>query len=192
LDGWSEDTSRGELRVWRNPQGDVLTLALRTEAALGLPPASDEIAVRRFARGLAESRAAGLIEANAAEGALGMTVGLIYKRLQKPAYVFTGMLLVLKGDASQVWTAVAGEQGTTGVREAVVTTQLFNAGEMTIEGYESSWAQDPYDPAYSGVDRSVLRFVSDDERYDQQFPQHPLSKLRRLMAALPGSVQESR
>jgi hypothetical protein len=189
LEGWSEDTPAGELRLWRDPQGGVLTLKVVIEAILGLPPVSDEIALQCFARSVAESGAAGLIEVHAAEGPLGVTVGLIYKRLQKPAYVFTGILLVPRGDVSQVWTAVAGERGTTGVREAIVTAELVNAGKMTMEGYERSWAQDPYDPGYSGVDRSVLRFVSDDERYDPKFPQHPLSRVRHLLAALPGAVQ---
>jgi hypothetical protein len=31
--------------------------------------------------------------------------------------------------------------------------------------------------------------MSDDESYDDQFPQHPLSKIRRVLAALPDSVQ---
>jgi len=44
---------------------------------------------------------------------------------------------------------------------------------------------DPYDADYRGVDGSVLRFVSDDECYDDGFPDHPLSKVRRLLAAIP-------
>ena len=88
----------------------------------------------------------------------------------------------------QVWTVVAEEHGTTGVREAMITAELFNAGSMTIEDYERSWARDPYDSKYRGVDRSVLRFVSDDESYDERFPQHPLTKVRQIIVALPTSI----
>ena len=186
MQGWSEETPSGGMRVWRNPHGDVLTLAA-PDGSLGLPSVSDETAVRGWCRALAESRAAGLIEVRVTAGALGATVGLIYKRLQKPAYIFTGMLLV--PSQTHIWTAVAGECGTTGVREAVITGELLNAGKLTIESYESSWARDPYEPNYRGVDRSVLRFVSDDECYDEQFPEHPLSKIRRVLAMLPTSVQ---
>jgi hypothetical protein len=118
----------------------------------------------------------------------GATVGLIYKRLEKPAYVFTGMLLVPRRQGSQVWTVVAGEHGTTGVREAPITFELLNAGELTMKDYEHSWAQDPYDPTYCGVDHSVLRFISDDERYDVRFPEHPLSKVRWVLATLRDRV----
>jgi len=90
---------------------------------------------------------------------------------------------------AEVWTVVSGEQGTTGVREAIVTTQLMNDGKLTIEDYQQSWAQDPYEVTYAGVDRSALRFASDDESYDEQSPDHPLSKVRRVLATLPSAVR---
>jgi hypothetical protein len=99
------------------------------------------------------------------------------------------MLIVIRGGLNDlVWTVVAGEHGMTGVREAVITAELMNAGALTIASYQQSWAQDPYDPAYTGVDRSVLRFMSDDRKYDERFPAHPLSKVRRVLAVLPNAV----
>jgi hypothetical protein len=186
MDGWTEvPPPSGDMRTWRDSQGDVLILGVLT----GLPETHDEGALRQWCRAFAASHDAGLIEVGADSGSVGTTVSLIYKRLQRPAYVFTGMLVVPGRDGPLVWTIVCGEHGTTGVREAVVTAELFGAGRLTLEGYQNSWAQDPYDAAYQGVDRSVLRFVSDDERYDARFPNHPLSKVRRLIAALPTSLE---
>jgi hypothetical protein len=117
---------------------------------------------------------------------------LIYKKLQIPAFRFTGMLIIPMPDASCIWTIVAGEHGTTGIREAVITGELMNQGKLTIEAYETTWAQDPYDPSYSGIDRSTLRYMSDDEAYDQLFPQHPLSKVRRELQRLASvEIQDS-
>jgi hypothetical protein len=78
-----------------------------------------------------------------------------------------------------VWTMVDGERGTTGLREATVTTELMRAGELTSESYPRAW-HDPYDPELSKVDRSCLRFISDDARYDDRFPDHPLTRVRQL------------
>jgi hypothetical protein len=192
MPGWMEEASSGHSRVWRDSQGDVLSLSV-PEASLVLPEISNEVALQQWCRQLAESRHGGMFDVSGVTGALGGAVGLIYKRLQKPAYIFTGMLIVPRQEGSQVWTIVAGEHGTTGVREAVITAELMNAGALTIDDYERSWAQDPYEPAYRGVDRSVLRFVSDDECYDERFSDHPLSKVRQVLATLPYSVQvESR
>jgi hypothetical protein len=128
---------------------------------------------------------AGLVQADVVEGADGPAVLLIDKRLFKPAFVFTGKLVVAPASkTSSVWTVVAVERGTTGVREAVITDQLFSEGKLTLESYQTSWAQDPYDPGYVGVDRSMLRYLSDDESYDSQFPQHSLSKVRRELRNL--------
>jgi len=128
-----------------------------------------------------------MIEVREATGRLGAEVRLIYKRLEKPAYVFTGILLI--PSQSHMWTVVDEERGTTGVREAVITAELMNAGELTWQDYERKWAHDPYDPDYRGVDRGVLRFFSDDELFDERFPDHPLSKIRRVLTDLSRSVQ---
>lgn len=185
---WNEEQSDDDsMRRWQNSHGDVMTLAI-VGSLMGFPHLSNAQGWQKYARELAESRTGGLIEVRASSGKNGPGMALIYKRSKKPAYFFTGMLIVPKGDASQIWTVVAGEGGTTGVREAIITAELFESGTYSIEDYQSSWAQDPYDPGYHGVDRSLLRFVSDDERYDGRFPHHPLTRIRQTLAALPESV----
>lgn len=186
LQGWNEDPSSNDMRIWHDTLGDVLSLAILGES-LRFPEFSDDLSLQHWARSLAESRGAGLIEVRTSTGALGETLGLIYKRLEKPAYIFTGMLFVPRH--AQIWTVVSSERGITGVREAVITSELMNSGKLTIQDYEKHWARDPYDIGYHGADRSVLRFMSDDECYDERFPEHPLSKIRRVMAMLPDSVQ---
>jgi|CZKR01.1.fsa_nt_gi hypothetical protein len=183
LPGWNEDAPVHGLRIWRDSDGDVLSLATPT-GGLGLPKGS-ETELRRWCRELARERGAGLIEV----AGIGPSASLIYKRLQMPAYVYTGMFINSAQGFPLVWTIVATERGTTGVREAVVTSNLMNAGKLTLDDYKREWALDPYEPAYRGVDRSVLRFTSDDESYDEQFPQHPLSKVRRVLRALPAAIQ---
>ncbi len=187
LQGWHDEGIRGDMRGWRDDQGDFLSLVIPNQP-LGLPQLSDEVALQQIFRRLAENRGAGLIEVRVSTGQLGSTVSVIYKRLLMPSYAYTGMLFAAGAEPPQVWTIVAEERGTTGLREATITTELFNAGSMTIQDHERSWAKDPYDSEYDGVDRSVLRFVSDDESYDERFPQHPLTKVRRILAVLPSSI----
>ena len=144
-----------------------------------LPSLSDEDAVRRYCRKHAEGMEAGLVEATTTTSLKGPAIKLIFKKLQKPAFKFTGQLITPLPNAECIWTIVAREQGTTGIREALITSDLMKKGKLTLESYKASWAQDPYDSSYCGVDRSTLRYMSDDEAYDHLFPQHPLSKVRR-------------
>ena len=189
MPGWTEEEApRRDLRIWRDLEGDVLSLGAPA-GSLGLKPLANPVRLRQWCREVAETRGAGLIEVRANSGTLGETASLIYKRLEIPAYIFTGMLFLPRDGFFYVWTVVSRERGTTGIREAAVTSQLMNAGQLTVEEYKRSWAQDPYDPEYRGVDRTALRFVSDNEAYDEQFPHHPLSKVRRILAALPTAVR---
>jgi hypothetical protein len=188
LPGWEAAPRQGDMWCWRDPAGDLLTL---THARGHLGPTSDEaVSWQRRCREMAEGSGGGLIEATIAMVAGHRVGSCIHKRLRSLAYVYTGTCMVPAGRSTFVWTVVASERGTTGVREAVVTTDLFNTGQLTIAQYEQSWAADPYDPAYRGVDRTVLRFMSDDPRYDEQFPEHPLLKIRRLLPLLPAQISE--
>jgi hypothetical protein len=184
LPGWIEGTPAEGMRVWHDIDGGVLSLAISSEPFRHADGA-DQIKVRRWCRGLARSNGGGLIEACAVNGG----IKLIFKQLKMPAYVYSGMLITHVREVWLMWTMIAGERGTTGVREAVVAATLMNEGKLSPEEYELRWGQDPYEPAYRGVDRSVLRFMSDDESYDQQFPQHPLSKVRRMLATLSKHVE---
>lgn len=142
--GWRDEGTRDDMRGWRDEQGDFISLVV-TDETLGPTQLTDEVALQQFFRSLAESRGGGLIDVRVSGGPLGRTASVIYKRLQKPAYVFTAMLFAPVAEPPQVWTVVAGERGTTGVREAIITAELLNAGDMTIDDYKRSWAKDPYD-----------------------------------------------
>jgi hypothetical protein len=186
--GWNEQTPTKDMRNWSDSEGDVLSLATSTEA-IGLAEECDEMALRRACRALAQGRGAGMIESSVVRGGIGPSVKLIHKRLEGHSQVYTGMLITSVRVVSLIWTIVKAEQGMTGMREAAVFASLFSTGILTLDNFERHWAQDPYEPAYHGVERSCLRFMSDDESYDVKFPWHPLSKVRQFLTMLPNNVQ---
>jgi hypothetical protein len=182
--GWYLDkrTSAAGRSTWHDSEGDTITLSLG--AGLEDTTIADVEAVRMYCRQVAEEKGAGLVEASVILGQLGPAVQMIYKQLERPAFTFTGMQIISLPKASLTWSVVAQEKGTTGVREAVVTSSLMDHGRLTLDQYEKSWACDPYEPLYRGVDHSTLRYMSDDASYDAQFPTHPLSKVRRVLREL--------
>src|SRR5262245_4537964 len=93
LAGWTEEKPDDGMRFWRDADGAVLSLAVRDPASADeLLGPSSEAALQRSARRLAESAGGGLIEVARAGPRTG--VRIIYKRLEHPAYVYTGMLVV--------------------------------------------------------------------------------------------------
>ena len=168
---------------WRDLAGDAVTLT-RGPAGLVTDSLSDERSLQRFCRRIAESQGAGLVDVEAATSAEGPCLRYIYKRLEKPGFKFFGVVAIPVPQATWIWMVVTVERGETGVREAVVAAKLFEAGRLTLESYKTSWAQDPYDPGCAGVDKSTLRYLSDSPEYDDYFPDHPLTKMRRELQRL--------
>jgi hypothetical protein len=186
LPGWVEVAPRDRMRVWTQEHGAILSLNVLQGL---LPDLRDADATLTMARAIAQGAGAGLIEAEVLPDFPGPACWWIYKRLQVPAYVFTAMLFVRRGAFDFQWTVVHGERGLTGVREAEVAAELLSSGAWSVRDDETAFLADPYDPGDAGVDRSVLRFVSDHPRYDARFPDHPLSIVRRAVAALPASFE---
>ncbi len=188
LHEWNEEEPRDGMRIWSGPDHRVLVADFSPEQWGSL----SQVELRQKARALAENSGGGLVEVFPLTCPAGTAVQLIYKRLQMPAYIYTGMFLVPAAGGSVVWTVVAGECRMTGIRESMVTSELMNAGKLTLESYQRDWAQDPYDKSYHGVEQKVLHFLSDEPQFDSQFPDHPLSKVRHVLAELARQAQAVR
>jgi len=147
------------------------------------------------------ARPGGIVSVDGCTAATRPAIQIIYKRTHSTGYVYTGILIV---EFSGYWcqiTVVCGEKGTTGVREAVLTPRLLEGGKIKIRkhpfylrmfkhssGYLDGWFVDPYDSKYKGV---VLRSVTDDEQYDEEVLNHPLSRLRSTLKTIRDSIKFS-
>ncbi len=82
------------------------------------------------------------------------------------------------------------EIGTTGMREAVIVSDLMSSGEkkITKEGIEG-WFEDPYAPEFS---EGTPMNMAEQEKYDERFPDHPLSLAREMMKQIKSTVTFSK
>ncbi len=190
LTGWSEQTlgDTGNLRLWVDREESAITVGSVGAHQVTSRVATHGWSLQHWARFFARDTSGGLIEAEHVDLPFGPGLRFIFKTLELPAYMYHGQLVFAKNDVDIFISIVCKELGTTGVREAVITSELFSQGRLDLKEFERAFARDPYDPGYDGVDRSVLRFMSDDPVYDVRFPDHPLSKVRRLLGALPSAM----
>lgn len=92
---------------------------------------------------------------------------IIRKGPQQPhGLTYAGTLSFAYRDFVAVLAVTCPEHGMTGMREAVLPDRLLGTGEVTI-------TQPP---------RIDGNWQPDSEQYDAEFPQHPLSRLRPLLA----------
>ena len=67
--------------------------------------------------------------------------------------------------------------------------QLMQRGSLTFEGDSiKGWAFDPYDPDYA---HGRLMTIPEREQFDEGFPKHPLSLVRRLLATIEQELRFS-
>jgi hypothetical protein len=117
------------------------------------------------------------------------SVKTIGKKIEqgKPA-LYIGSLAIPLIDQSFVFSLLSQEVGVTGIRDSAILSKLISqgqqelepdpeTGELTIPG----WAQDPYFQDYEGP---CLCNLSESRVYDSEFPDHPLSKVRKRIDEL--------
>ena len=69
------------------------------------------------------------------------------------------------------------EEGVTGIRDAAIYEQAMREGIISARD-RSKWCADPYQPDFRF---GALMNLAEQERFDDAFPSHPLSELRRFV-----------
>ena len=182
--------SRSPDRVeWRPLWGEPIVGTVTHQAADASPTTLDIDELRARYRADAMARGGGLVSAEVVQAGSLPAVGAVTKFRDGMGYAYEGTLAVPLRDAWWTLSRSFREEGTTGVREAVVTGHLLNrgvlqpplgpagSGPLPIEGF----SLDPYDPA---SDDLALCSVCDDERFDDLFPKHPLTQTRSWLRAV--------
>jgi hypothetical protein len=187
LPEWQEEAGSDGMRMWRDREDDLLTLA--TLAEMSLPDPNDDVQLQEWCRERAQERDGGLIEATAVTTPPYSGVSYIYRKQMGTETLFAGTMWLHVASVTLMWSVLSKERGAqTGAREAIVAAELLNSGQLTAEDYQASWARDPYEPFYNGVDRRVLMRQSDSAAFDTRFPDHPLTKIRATLARLPSAI----
>jgi hypothetical protein len=153
---------------------------------------SDVEGWRKEGRSLATERNGAIVSGDAVVARGVPMFQLIYKRPEGNGFMYSGMLFL----SQFVISLSAREHGVTGTREAAVTLDLVEKGQLEIDrdpsgatGKIRGWFKDPYDPNYGGI---VLRSVSDHEMYDAAHPHHPLTRMRRKLKVIRDSLSVRR
>ncbi|WP_405595845.1 hypothetical protein OG741_06355 [Streptomyces sp. NBC_01410] len=166
--------------VWANDEGDVLSLHF-----FGLPPdlpasLDDGPSLRAELTRLTAQAGGGLIEASVKSlGPLPALKQILKLPLpgQPSGQAFIGSFTVPRATCSTVVKIQAPERGMTGMREALVMAQV---------GHDKYFRPHPYAPEVQG---GLPFHAADHAQWDAQFPDHPLSRVRRTLDALAGAVQ---
>jgi len=178
--------------TWTDAFGSSIQLK-RTDSPSGLNVA--DIAQARIEQrhiAIASGRSIVSVEmVNTPQGVLALET--VTKAQRGLGFDYIGTLLVADRDCHYDVRIAADEGGMTGTREALVTAHLAELGEIELAAPSSpdgsrrikGWYQDPYDEVW---DDDAICSVTDDERVDVCFPEHPLTRVRAFLRQLRASL----
>ncbi|MBT2442451.1 hypothetical protein J7E93_20530 [Streptomyces sp. ISL-36] len=166
--------------VWVNDAGDVVSLHF-----FGLPPdlpaaLDDGPSLRAALTRMTAQAGGGLIEASVKPlGGLPALRQILKLPMPGQAHgqVFIGSFTVPRARCSTVVKVQAPERGTTGMREAMVMAEV---------GPDAFFRPHPYAPEVQG---GLPFHAADHARFDDRFPDHPLTRVRAVLGALAEGVE---
>ncbi len=120
------------------------------------------------------------------------TIHTIIRVPQDPTgMTYLGSLTFPRRDFSFVIKVQCEERGVTGWRDAMVLDELLRTGEIVVDdntepGPIPGWEPDSQDPAFAS---GFTGNRSEAEKYDTQFPTHPLSRLRKVLRDIKATLR---
>ena len=186
--GWQLYEETDERITWGNESGDNLSVYF-----FGVPPdisvgLIDVSALRNLYREQVSQAGGALISVDVISVNAVNSIRTLFKFPQQPdGMTYLASLTCPFAEFSYVVKVTCAEHGITGIRDSIVMDKLLGAGKLEIDedGNLVGWFQDPYSTNYVAP---LLRNQADDEDYDAEFPQHPLSRVRRTLTQLEATL----
>lgn len=145
-----------------------------------IPCRLDDVdAIRQSYKEFLNAEQCSIVEADLIEAAGLPIIRVIEKQQQQPAgMAYKGSLTIPLTNAFFILRAWCFEGQPTGMRESVLMTQFMAGG--TFDPGKEDWGGWMIDPYKLGK-QPVMRNVAEDEKYDEQFPGHPLTRCRHFL-----------
>ena len=185
---WNLDKNDKKIKQWINPEQTVALSVNFFELKPDLPTISNIANLRDFYRDQITAHNGGLVEVDKINLKGYDLIRTIFKIPQEPTgMTYIASLTIPFENYSYVVKIQAPEFGTTGMRDNVVAMKLLNEGKISIgdNGYEG-WFNDPYD---SEIKEGVLMNISEEKKYDADFPNHPLTQARILLDKIESEIK---
>lgn len=181
---WQLQQEDGYHTLYANAAGDFLSLHYFPIVPDIDAEVTDSDSLRAFYRHITARINGAMVEVDAVQLAgLPAVRALLKLKVESGELAFVGSYTLPFADCSYVIKVESKEAGHTGTREGAVLAQM--SPTLDAGGKIPGWEQDPYEPDYKS---GFMRNKSDDPQYDAQFPEHPLSKVRRYLEQLQHGV----
>jgi hypothetical protein len=188
--GLEQQPDKGSMRSWLTDSFDVIMLEHLVGRFFATAQPVNLDRWRAARRDVAKQDNGAVIEVEAVTIDGCAAIHDIMKSPQRSSGMsYYGTLTLPFRDFAYTVTLLCRESGTTGMRDTAVFTMLMQKGEVRFaDGADqpTGWMADPYDPS---ITAPPCRNRADDPGYDEMFPDHPLSRARRLMRQIERTMR---
>jgi len=178
--GWPLTTSSESIKSWVNPEQTISLSINYFSLEPDIPTLKNIDQLRDFFRKALAAQGYGMVELDILQTfGISMVKG-IFKIPQRPfGMTYLASMTIPFENCSFVIKVQAMESGATGMRDTVISQKLLTNNEISIgpNGFEG-WFYDPYD---ENIKDGLRMNRSEEEQYDSQFPEHPLSRSREIL-----------
>jgi len=178
--GWNKIEESESVIKWGNPEQTTMLTLHFFNIKPNLPTIKDLDYLKSFYRKSISVANGGLVNVEILSLNNIPTVKIIFKVPQEESgMIYIASLTIPFEDYSFVIKIQSNEVGITGIRDSFILNKLLESGEVLIseEGIEN-WFSDPYD---SDFKQGTLMNKSENEIYDAEFPEHPLTIARTFI-----------
>ena len=198
LPGWELIQDHEALRLWTLDEHNACSLTFFPEPDPLEFDYGNTTALHNYGRQIAAAQQGCILEAGFVKLDGWDAIRAVYKYPLKPHGMrFIGSYTLYVDTVAYSLVLEFQEHGLIGERETAValelgipspnptlTQKLFAA----FQGKDITWFQDPYNPR---IRTPTMRCLADDEKWDERFPDHPLTRLRATLQAIEDSFQVS-
>lgn len=178
--GWNKVEENDSRIVWVNPEENALISLNFFNLQPDIPTVKNLDFLKDFYRSSISEANGGVVEVSLLTVHNIPSVKTIFKIPQpESGMTYIASVTIPFEHCSFVIKIQSAEVGTTGIRDTVVLNEMLMSGEVTLgEDCLENWFEDPYNPNFKN---GTLMNKSEQEKYDVEFPQHPLSVARKAI-----------
>ena len=186
--GWKSREKNSDVKVWDNDVGDVLSLNFFDKKP-DIPVSLSNITeLRNFYRKMVADAGGGVIKIELIKIKELQAIENIFKMPMQPSgMIYVASFTIPFRDKSYVIKLQCPEQGITGERDSVVFASFANFDDEDDEDFNpfKGWLKDPYDASLTD---GLFMNLSEDEQYDEKFPNHPLTRARKHLRHIKNTI----
>jgi hypothetical protein len=188
VNGWILREKNSDLKIWDSEVGDVLSLNFFNKTPDIPVSLSNTTELRNFYRKNITDAGGGILKVEVIDIKGLAVIECLFKIPMQPSgMLYLASFTIPFRDKSYVIKLQCPEQVITGERDAVVFALQSNFDDEDDENFDpfKGWTKDPYNET---LIEGVLMNLSEDEKYDEKFPNHPLSRARKHLSQIKETI----